>query len=58
MKEFLFGHQNVIDIVGWHVALLLAFCIGWLLTHLHHHKYQSHRCVRFDCKRRLTPVKK
>ena len=58
MKEFFVGNESTIALVGWHLAILLAFVIGWFVMHLHHHKYQSHRCLRLDCKRRIPPCKK
>lgn len=33
MKQFLVGHQDVLDIIGWHVALLLAFIAGIQFKH-------------------------
>lgn len=58
MKDFFVGKETTIELVGWHLALLIAFCIGRYVTHLHHHKYHSHKCLRLDCKRRIPPCKK
>jgi hypothetical protein len=56
--QFFFGAERWLDIVGWHLAVLIAFLIGWYVSHLHNHIYQSHRCVRLNCKRRMPPAKK
>lgn len=58
MKQFLFGNETSLELIGWHLAVLIAAVLGWYLTHLHHHKYYSHKCLRLDCKRRIPPVKK
>jgi hypothetical protein len=34
---FLFGDQHWHSVIGWHLAVFIAFYIGWHLSHRHHH---------------------
>ena len=36
MTHFLFGQSNVVEIIGWHVALLIVFVTGLWLGHKLH----------------------
>ena len=31
MREFFFGHGDALDLIGWHIAVLLALLAGWSL---------------------------
>jgi hypothetical protein len=30
---FIVGHQDALDILGWHLALLIAFLSGYSVSH-------------------------
>ena len=32
MKQFLFGSETGWELLGWHLAVLLAFVSGWFLA--------------------------
>ena len=35
MKEFLFGHGDTLDVIGWHIALVIVFATGLWIGHKH-----------------------
>ena len=40
MRQFLFGNETLLELLGWHMALLIAFTTGWFIareTYRHHH---------------------
>ena len=38
MREFLFGHETALELVGWHLAVLLALLTGYGLGYFVHNK--------------------
>ena len=40
MRQFLFGNETPFELLGWHLAILLAFISGWFMareTYKHRH---------------------
>jgi hypothetical protein len=39
MRTFLFGNETALELIGWHMAVFLAFISGYSLSYfLGHHK--------------------
>lgn len=38
LEYFFFGHKDWLDIIGWHLAILLTAIITWQLAKIYNHR--------------------